>query len=383
MNGGVRSYEFSRRLAVDGHSVSVITADTENTFQGWKIEKFENIEIHWISIKYDNSFGYVKRLYAFFKFLTLSSIYILKRPSDILIATSTPLSVAIPALLYHWFKRKPYIFEVRDVWPEVPIALKVIKNRIIIFLAEQLEKLVYKNAKSIIALSPDMKHSIESRCEAPVIRVIPNAADTELFNVKPSYMQSDVYKRLSQLKVKHEKVVFYTGTLGLVNNLRYLIHLSSFSDGGVAFVIIGSGKEEVDLKAYASELGVLSSKLYFYPSVSKSELFIIHKLFDLACSTVLPIKALYANSANKIFDAFASGTPIMINHEGWLQNLILKYECGVVLQPEPSLNEYKKLHKFLFSSIQMDKAKLASTQLGMKKFNRDVLYKEFKQAVEE
>jgi glycosyltransferase involved in cell wall biosynthesis len=384
-SGGVRSYEFAKRLAKDGHEVHIITSDTDNSFRGWNVEVFENITIHWISIKYNNRFGFFSRLLAFFKFILHASFRVVSLQSDQLIASSTPLTVAVPALIYRLIKRKPYIFEVRDVWPEVPIALGIIKNKLLISICEYLEVLAYMHAKSIIVLSKDMASSIISRTnlDGIDINVIPNASDIDLFrDISNEPVDDSILKPLLKIRENHKKIVFYTGTLGFVNNLSYLIDLASFSNGDVAFVIVGDGREKELLLNYANSLGILNSTVYFFPSVKKNQLYILHDIFDVSCSTVLPIDELYANSANKVFDAFASGTPILINHGGWIKNLIDETGCGIYLNEQVSLTEYNKLLNFLNNSTEFDLAKLASYQLGSEDFNRDNLYMKFKEVVE-
>ena len=382
MSGGIRSYEFAKRLAQSGHDVVVVTSDNENEFTGWRVEKFDGFEVHWVSVKYDNSYGFMKRLWAFFKFLVLSSIHICSLKSDKLFATSTPLTVAIPAIIYKLFKRKPYVFEVRDVWPEVPIALGVIRNKLLISLAFLLEKLAYKNAVHIIALSPDMKSSVLERCGGTAVSVIPNAADCHLFNL-PVPVGDSFIKKLEAIKGKHKKVVFYTGAFGMVNNLRSIIELASFSDGDIGFVIIGKGKEEPELKKFAMELNVLDSRLHFLPSVNKNQLSAVHSIFDMAISTVLPIDALYSNSANKVFDAFAAGTPLLINHGGWIKHLIKSTKCGLVISNVPVVEDYIRLTSFLLSEERYKEACKASRLLGENEYNREVLFEKFLSVIEE
>lgn len=379
MNGGVRSYEFAKRLVADGHRVQLVTADCENKFKGWKVEEIEGIEVHWVSISYNNSFGFTKRLWAFFKFLILASFRICSLKSDKLIATSTPLTVAVPALIYKFVTRKQYIFEVRDVWPEVPIALGVVKNPILKKAAYFLEKTAYRNASSIICLSPDMKASIESRTKNKAVYVIPNASDRYLFENKEENIE--LIEKLSQISGKHKRIVFYTGTLGLVNNLAYLISLSSFSDGKLGFVVIGDGKEKPELIELARKQNVLNKTFYILEAVKKSELSTVHSIFDLACSTVLPIKELNANSANKVFDAFASGTPLMINHQGWIKDLITKNRCGIALGSAGTEQDYRKLEEFVLDKERMFTASVESKRLGTVSFDREVLYQKFKEVV--
>lgn len=381
MNGGVRSYEFAKRLAATGHEVVMVTSDNENEFSGWRVEKLDGFEVHWVSVKYDNSYGFLKRLWAFIKFLVLASIHICSLKSDKLFVTSTPLTVAIPALIYKLVKRKPYIFEVRDVWPEVPVALSVIKNKVLIQIAFLLEKLAYKNAEHIIALSPDMKSSILERCGYTPVTVISNAADCHLFNL-PFPTNDFFLRKLNSIKEKHKKVVFYTGAFGLVNNLRSFIKLSSFSGGEIGFVIIGQGREEAELKVFAQELSVLDQKLHFLPSVNKNQLSFVHNTFDMATSTVLPIDALYANSANKVFDAFAAGTPLLINHGGWIKDLIEKTKCGLVINNDPTVDDYHTLRDFLFFEERYSEACEASLTLGQNEYNRERLFEKLLSVIE-
>ncbi|MEQ3528545.1 glycosyltransferase family 4 protein [Pseudoalteromonas sp. XMcav11-Q] len=381
MNGGIRSYEFAKRLAQEGHDVVIVTSDNHNKFKGWKIEKLDGFEVHWVSVEYDNSFGFFSRLWAFSKFLVLASTHICSLKSDKLFVTSTPLTVAIPALVYKFIKRRPYVFEVRDVWPEVPIALGVIKSKLLINISLFLERAAYEKASHIITLSPDMKQSVLKRCGNTPVTVITNAADCHLFN-QPPLLEDTFLLTLNKLKSKHEKVVFYTGTFGLVNNLRSFIKLSTYSNSEIGFVIIGEGKEYEELKDYAKELLVLDTTLHFLPSVNKNQLSFVHSVFDMATSTVLPVDALYANSANKVFDAFAAGTPLLINHSGWIKTLIESTKCGLVINNEPGIDDYNSLRDFLFSSYAYELACQKSSELGRNEFNREKLFKKLLPIIE-
>ncbi|MFH4499717.1 glycosyltransferase family 4 protein [Vibrio diabolicus] len=381
MSGGVRSFEQAKRMVSDGHKVIMITSDTANYFKGWKIEEYDGIEIHWVSVKYDNKFGFVQRILSFLKFILLASFHMLKIKSDLVYATSTPLTIVIPAIIYKKIKKVPYVFEVRDVWPEVPIALGVIKNSFLKKSAYFLERLAYKNARNIIALSPDMRSSIESRYKLDNIEVIPNAADVSIFRNRSVNKNDPIYLKLNSIKERHNKVLFYTGTFGLVNNLKYLIKLATFSKGELAIVIIGGGKEEIELKILAKSLGVLDKTIYFVGRINKEQLYIPHSLFDMAISTVLPIKELYANSANKVFDAFASGTPLMINHGGWIKDIIENNKCGIALPEVANQEAYDELYNFITNDDVMLTAKNNSEKLGDDEFNRDRLYRKLKKCI--
>ncbi|HHG3338502.1 TPA: glycosyltransferase family 4 protein [Vibrio parahaemolyticus] len=381
MNGGVRSYEFAKRLVLDGHHVIMVTSDTENKFKGWKIEFVDGIEVHWVSVPYSNNLNFWGRILAFLKFIVLASLHLLKIDSDKVIATSTPLTISLPAILYKLIKKKEFIFEVRDVWPEVPIALGYLKNPVLRFIAKKMELLSYYFSDEIIALSPDMRRSILEKSPSKNVTVIPNAADVDLFKIPDDKSSTIIEGKIVEIKKNHEKIVFYTGTFGHVNNITYLIDLASYSTGDIGFIFIGGGKERGDLERYAQDKGLLGSIVHFLDPISKVELAQVHALCDVACSTVLPIQELYANSANKVFDAFASGTPILINHGGWIAEIINHHECGIVLSEVVSQDEFKKLHDFVFDERAFSSSEESSRFLGMNEFKRDNLYRSFREVI--
>ncbi|SVB69891.1 uncharacterized protein METZ01_LOCUS222745, partial [marine metagenome] len=183
MSGGTRSYEFAQRLVSSGHEVHMITSRRDSTSSNKTyIENTDGINVYWIYVPYSNSFGFLRRILAFIKFIVLSSILSLKIKSDIVFATSTPLTIAIPAIFCSKVKGVPMVFEVRDLWPELPIAVGAIKSGILIRLAKILEETTYFHSKYVIALSPGMKEGI-AKTGYPLlkIKVIPNSCDIVRF----------------------------------------------------------------------------------------------------------------------------------------------------------------------------------------------------------
>src|SRR5690554_5366431 len=152
-NGGTRSYDLANSFVKEGEHVEVITT-TSDSFgfvngKRWRTEEISCIVVHYLYLPYDNSFSFTKRAWVFFLFLWYSSIRLLKLRGDVVLATSTPLTIGIPALIKKLFHHTPYIFEVRDVWPEAVIAIGAVKNKWLQKLLYRLEKLIYKNAIEI------------------------------------------------------------------------------------------------------------------------------------------------------------------------------------------------------------------------------------------
>ena len=161
MPGSTRSYEFCKRLVKMGHEVEMITSYRDSCKKkNWFITNYDGIKIHWLPLRYSNEMSFLKRLKVFFKFAWKSYFRIKGIEGDIIYASSTPLTISIPAVLISKEKKLPMVFEVRDLWPDVPIAMGILKNRVAIYFAQILEIWAYKNAKSLVALSPEMKIGI-------------------------------------------------------------------------------------------------------------------------------------------------------------------------------------------------------------------------------
>ena len=249
-------------------------------------------------------------------------------------ATSTPLTIGIPALIKKWIHKTPFIFETRDIWPEAVIAIGAIKNKIVKQILYFLEHLIYKNATAIVPLSVDMKESIISRypkLAAKPIVVIENISEIDRF-------QNGYSKKISVLKKKigfqPRFTILYAGTFGLVNGLDYVIELANklaYLDPTIVFILIGNGAEKKILTKKAEDSGVLNKNIFILDSVSKQDLPQLYYECDMGSSFVIPIKELWANSANKFFDTLAAGKPILINYNWWQKEVINKANIGYVL----------------------------------------------------
>lgn len=332
-NGGTRSFEFARRLVARGHEVHVVTTlrQSEDLPRKWQVTNEFGINVHWFPINYSNNKNFFGRIFAFTFFVIVACFRVSQLKCDLVFATSTPLTAAIPGIVAKKLHRVPMVFEVRDVWPKVPIALGILKNPIFIYLAQWLEKIAYRNADAIVALSPDMKRDIIATCLSPdKIAVIPNSCDLEVFQNK------NLSKEVPGLPIfsdPNAKYLIYTGTLGKVNGLTYLIRLAyelRKIGSNVKVVLIGDGREKEALIQLAIHLDVYCTHVFFYDAVPKSEIPIYLKNCHMGSNIILDIPELCANSANKFFDTIAGGKPILINHDGWMKDVIDFHQIGIV-----------------------------------------------------
>jgi len=376
MIGGTRSYEFGRRLGLSGHDVHMITSHQgQNNSKKSFIEKVSGINVHYLYIPYDNSFSYIKRILAFLKYIIYASFYILRIECDVIFATSTPLTVAIPAILYKKINGVPMVFEVRDLWPEIPIAIGAIKSKLLIKLAKYLEKSAYINSKYIVALSPGMKTGIMKKgIPEENIIIIPNSCDIKLFNVSPSY---GLKFREENNWLKEKKLVIYAGTFGYINDVSYLIYLSkeiAKINDNILFLAIGEGKENNKLHDIALEEGVLNKNFFIMKPSAKEQMPILLSAATICTSLFKPYKEMWNNSANKFFDGLAAGKPIMINYKGWQSELLKETGSGITVPYHDIVYAAKLLNSFISDEEKLHKASVSSKNLAEVKFNRDNLY---------
>jgi glycosyltransferase involved in cell wall biosynthesis len=382
MSGGTRSYEFARRLVAAGHDVQVVTSDEGGSVPPrrqalWRTTVEAGARVHWTPVAYNNKMGYRQRIAAFGRFARLAASRAAGLEQDIVFATSTPLTIALPGVYSAWRNKVPMVLEVRDLWPEVPIAVGALRSRPSRAAARALEKWAYTNAAHVVALSPAMAEGVRRRDSRVPTTVIPNAADVELFE--------GADKAGSRLReatpwLGRRPLILYAGTLGFANGVEYLVRLAASlrtMAPDVRIAIVGTGREEGALRSLAAELGVLDTNLHMIGQVSKSDVVAYFGACDLACSTFINLPALTANSPNKAFDTWAAGKPLAINHGGWLGKIIEETGAGVVMPPGDPVGAAGLIAEFLADERRASSARTAARALADGRFSRDRLFKEF------
>jgi glycosyltransferase involved in cell wall biosynthesis len=384
MPGGTRSYEIARRLVRRGHEVHIITSDRQPTrlTREW-VETFEDgIHVHWTPVPYSNRMGYTERIKAFARFAWRAALRAATLRSDVVFATSTPLTIALPGIFAASRSNAPFVFEVRDLWPELPIAVGALQSPIAIAGARRLEAFAYRRARHIVALSPDMKDGILRRGVAPdCVSVIPNSCDFDLFDVPAA--EGDAFRRQHDW-LGDRPLVVYCGALGLINGMDYLARTAAEVhriDPDVRFLVVGAGFQEQAVRRHAEALGVLNRNFFMHGPVPKCEMPRILAAADVATSLFINLPAMWANSANKFFDALAAGRPVAINHEGWLAELVRQRGLGLVLDPVDVVASARALVGFLRNASTMESSRQASRKAARELFDRDVLAAQLEQVL--
>src|SRR5690606_1240414 len=371
--GGTRSYDLSKQFIKQGYEVVVLTSTNISSNGGWKYYKRDGISVYEIYIPYDNSFNKFQRVASFVKFLIKTTIKLLSIKSDIVLATSTPLTIGIPALINKWFKKTPFIFEVRDVWPEAVIAIGAIRNKLVKNVLYSLEKIIYKNAHTIVPLSTDMQKSIVSRF--PEFKnksnvVIENIAEVNRFqsNVQPISIEKI-------LGFQPRFSVLYAGTFGKVNGLHKFIELAEKTillDDKVVYILLGEGAEKQNVIKFAKDKNLLNRNVFILNSITKNELPSWYKSVSMGASFVIDIPELWANSANKFFDTLASAKPILINHEGWQAETIRTKSVGYILPYEITEVEANRFVDYTKNFNLISQQELNALELAKEKYSLEV-----------
>ena len=375
MSGGTRSYEMAKRLVAAGHEVHMITSWVKETpHQDWFNEDIDGIKVHWYPNVYNNKMSFKHRIKAFIRFAYAAMQKVGSIQADIVFATSTPLTIAIPGVLGARKQKVPMVFEVRDLWPEVPIAMGILNKPYQILLAKKLEKWAYKNSSHVVALSPGMKEGvIATGYPENKVSVIPNSSDNSLFEVDNEGFEKF---KLNNAWLPQGKIIIYTGTFGLVNDVGVTIEFAKElkkRQSDIKLLLIGDGIEYEKVYQMALEAGVLGEQLFIRKQVPKVEIPYFLKYATMASSFALDLPAIQANSANKFFDSLAASKPILINYGGWQKDILEQNKCGIVAWNKSIVEIVDELEDFIGNEELYNQACLNAKHLALNGFSRDYL----------
>jgi len=346
----------------------------EGDERDWYETEEAGIRVHWLPVPYSNHMSYSERMRAFVRFAWQAARKAASIPADVVFATSTPLTIALPGVYAARKQKVPMVFEVRDLWPDVPIAMGALPNRVMRIGAKRLEDFAYRRSNRIVALSPGMKEGVVSSGVPPErVAVIPNSSDLELFD--PATADRQLFRE-AHPELGKGPLVVYGGTMGRVNGVGYLARIASAAKqhgSTIQFVVVGRGAEEEEVRKIASDEGVLGVNFHLYPPLPKKEMPNLLAAADVSVSLVINVEALWANSANKFFDALASGTPMAINHGGWQAELLRDTGAGLVLPPDAPEEAAARLEAFLSDREGLQGAGEAARELARSRFSRDDL----------
>ena len=381
-SAGMRSYEFAKRLAARGHVVDVVTSRMDSETSGWEVTEEAGVSVHWISVPYSNAMSSLQRIGSFLKFAVLSAFRSvqLAKDADVIIATSTPLTIAIPAVIASWVRRVPLVFEVRDLWPDAAIQTGFLKGTVPIWLARQLERFAYANAARIIALSPGMEAGVVSISEkhAGLVTMIPNCSDLDRFGGVSVPFEIEAMNSF-----QGKFVCSYFGTLGYANDLGFMVEvakkLRDARADDVLIYLVGQGRDREMLEQAITENELTNLVVDGpYPPALAPE---IADRSDVCLTLFRDLPVLHTCSPNKFFDSLAAGKPVVTNMIGWIAGLVSDHECGYAVQPGDAAGFAARLIELkdnpdLVASMGQNARALAEAE-----FSRDAMFVKFEQVL--
>lgn len=372
---GTRSFEFARRWVNAGHRVTLICGITDQSgidAEGRRRIEFETEGIRVIALntRYSNNLGLGGRVWAFFKFMLLSFLVGRKvKDVDIIFATSTPLTIGIPAMLLKGCRRVPFVFEIRDQWPQIPIQMGYIRNPLLKKLLLWLERRIYKSAAAVVALSPGMADGVRSVLKQDKeIVIASNSSDVDKF--RPDIDGSEVRSRMGW---RDKFVVVHFGAMGKANGLDFLVEAADGlrDNPEILFVIIGTGSEKQRLRGEIERRGL--KNIQILDTFPKQDLPNIIAACDVSTVVFADYPILQDNSANKFFDSLSAGKPILLNYSGWQREVIESNACGYGCRQWDQAQYLDKLRTMVADREALKPMGANARRVAMELFNRDIL----------
>lgn len=357
-SGGSRWNEITKFWSDEEHEITVlggmIHANGNEKLPEYKGKWFKrkhqgNVEVIRCHVSESYNLNFLGRLWGYFSFMFSSlyaGIFMTKGKYDVIIVTSPPLFVGMSGYIISLFKRSPFLFEIRDLWPESAIDSGVVKNKLIIKLAFMFERFIYKRAKLINVLTPAFqKKLIEVKQIAKEkIIFIPNAADFSLSDDLLTNFDAEAFRK--QLEINDNFVITYVGAHGVANHLEQILDAALLlKDTNVIFLLIGQGMEKPRLKEYAELKQIRNVK--FLDPVPKKEVFKYILASDMGASVLKNVETFKTVYSNKTFDYLACKKPIFMAIDGISRELIEQADAGIFVEPENPKDFSEKIRLYL------------------------------------
>lgn len=335
--GGTRHAEFARHLASLGHKVTVIASSisylTGNIDQKRIQEGGANEGNSKVNVIHAYTYpalhrSFVHRTISFLSFMVTSFLIGLRIDNiDLVWGTSPPIFQGLAAWALASYRRIPFLFEVRDLWPAFAIAIGVLRNPVLIRASEWLERFLYSKADVLIVNSPGYIDHVQAR-GADRVELIPNGTEVSMFTPLSS---GDDFRLKHSLAGKF--IALYAGAHGMSNDLGVILEAAaSLQDwDDIIFILIGDGKEKPALISRAEDMQLKNLK--FLPPIPKTEMPEALAAADACIAILKPIPLYGTVYPNKVFDYMAAGRPVILAMEGVIRQVIETAQAGIPVPP--------------------------------------------------
>lgn len=386
--GGTRSYDVAKYMVKAGHQVHMITGiyDTSGLepmgwYQLFRKENLDGIDVTVCNVPYSNEYSSIRRMWAFLWFAFLATIAALSlRKIHLVFATSTPLTVGIAGYIAAIFKRVPFVFEVRDLWPESFIRSGWVKGtEIYIRLMGKLEVFLYNHADKILLVSPGFeKRLIERGFPADKLKTILLGADGNLFRqVTPDH------SFLAKYNIQDKTIAIYTGAHGKANGLDYIIEAAKFSQDhpDIMYVLIGQGGQKRRLEDRACNEKLMN--VVFADAVPKEQLAGILAVCQIGLMILKDINEPRPVTPNKIFDYMFMAMPSLVNFQGPTIDMVDQIGCGLYVDPKEPRQLAQAVKKLATDSTLCHNMGQRGKQAAWKQYDRKIIANQLMEVFDE
>jgi glycosyltransferase involved in cell wall biosynthesis len=339
--GHTRHFEMAKFLQSHGHDLVIVASDSNyQTGQRTVAHKGVFAEQNFEGVRVLRSYiypalhrSYLWRIVSFFSFM-FSSVWtaLQVKDVDLVMGTSPPIFQAVSAWFVALIRRKPFLLEVRDLWPEFGVSMGVLKNPVVIASARWLERFLYARATHILVNSPAYKeYMIGKGVPENKVTYIPYGTDVDMFN--PRVDGSSIR---AELGLDDKFVVLYAGALGQANDIDTILRAAERlkDEEKIRFVIFGDGKERGRLQSEAERMKL--SNLIFAGVRPKKDMPMVVASADVCLAILQDIQMFRTTYPNKVFDYMAAGRATVLVIDGVSRELIESSYGGAYVQPGDS-----------------------------------------------
>jgi glycosyltransferase involved in cell wall biosynthesis len=343
-----RTYEHCKEWVKKGADVTVITCAPNfpegKVYKGYKNkwiqrETIEGIKVIRVWTYITANEGFIKRILDYLSFMVASFIAGLTVKTDSIIATSPQFFTAVAGRWLSFWKRKPWVMEVRDLWPESITAVGATKRNVAIRFFEWLEKRMYISASKIVVVTDSFaktlieKHQVDSK----KIKVIKNGANLELYQPQPKNQ-----KLISDLRLENKFIIGYIGTHGMAHALNFVLRSAkNISDPTIHFLLIGAGAKRKELVELKNQLQL--ENVTMLESISKTEVVQYTSILDVGLVNLKRSETFHSVIPSKIFELAAMHKPILLGVEGESAAIVEHYQVGYTFIPEDQADFFAKI----------------------------------------
>jgi glycosyltransferase involved in cell wall biosynthesis len=334
-----RTFEHCREWVKHGHKVTVITCAPNfpkgKVFDGyrnrlWQRETIEGIEVVRVWSYVTANEGFLRRVLDYQSYMvsaTIASLFI--RKVDVIVGTSPQFFTACAAYVAGLVKSRPYIFELRDLWPEAIKAVGAMKSSFAIDMLEKLELFLYRRAAKVISVTKSFKANLIRRgIDGSKIEVVTNGVDISQFKPRPKDAALT-----AQLGLEGKFVAGYIGTHGLCHGLETLVEAADRLRGtGIVFLFLGDGARKQHVRDMAAEKKL--DNVVFIDSVPKAEVPRYWSILDVSVIHLQKAELFTTVIPSKLFESMGMGLPVLHGVEGESAEIVQEEGAGIPFEPE-------------------------------------------------